>query len=80
MADPKKVLHTSRGPAVAMDMTDERKERFSRVTGMIIDLCRSELPDPIEAYAVLKLCMEALGSSYDIRDSFMLKDGSKEKQ
>lgn len=80
MSDPKKVVPASQGSAVALDMDDARKERFKRVSEMIIDICQNELPNPIEAYAILNLCMESLSATYGIRDSFLLKPGSEKIQ
>jgi hypothetical protein len=66
MSEPSKVLY--------IDMTPERKAQWGRVTSEIIDLLKREFPSPIEAHAVLKIVLESMQQTYDIQDSFLMKE------
>jgi hypothetical protein len=68
---------TEKVEAVVYDMTPERKEKFKRVSGQVVDLLRRELT-PIEAFAVLQMILEGLRNNYDIRGAIML-DSPTEK-
>lgn len=53
-----------------IDMTDEKKERFLRISHKVIDICKAEL-NPIETAAVLTLCLDVLKKTYGIERSYM---------
>jgi hypothetical protein len=54
-----------------LDMTDERKARLILAASRVVKLLKEELPNPIEAHIVLKLCMESLRVQFGILDTIL---------
>ena len=53
-------------------MTEEMKAKFSRVTGLVVDLLKQNSDGPIEAYMMLQFIQHAFEDSYGIRGSIIL--------
>ena len=62
-----KALRESDTEAVAIEMTPELKQKFSRISGEVIDLLRAKTEGPIEAYILLKFIQHAFEEHYGIR-------------
>ena len=60
--------------AVTYEMTDERKAKFSRVCGLIVDLLRANASGPGEAYMILKFVVTAFEERYGIRGGVIVGD------
>ena len=53
--------------AVTIDMTPERKEKYSRIAGKVIDLLKAECEGPLEAYMILHFAISTLEEFQGIR-------------
>ena len=57
-----------------IEMTDERKKHWSDVCDELQKLLKREFNSPVEAHAVLKLLLEGMEQTYDIKDSYLMKE------
>jgi hypothetical protein len=67
----------SRTRAVAM--TPELKAKFSRVTGLVVDLLRENSGGPIEAYMMLQFIQHAFEDRYGIRGGIIVEKDEAEQ-
>lgn len=64
--------------ARTVQMTDELREKFSRVAGEVVDLLKARTEGPMEAYMILQFVMHGFEDSYGIRGGIILdKDDAK---
>jgi hypothetical protein len=66
MSEPSRVIY--------IDMTDERKAHWGRVSSEIIDLLKREFPNPMEAHGLLNVVLKGLQDTYGIEDSYTMKE------
>ena len=65
--------------AITYEMTPGRKEKFSRVSGAIVDLLKKETESPMEGYMVLVFVSRGFEELYDIRGNVIIgKDETKQ--
>ncbi|MCU1338814.1 MAG: hypothetical protein JWO19_4395 [Bryobacterales bacterium] len=64
--------------AVITEMTPERKEKYSRIAGAVVDLLRRNTETPGEAYMVLQFVMHGFEESYGIRGGIIMEHGDKQ--
>lgn len=57
----------------AIAMTPELKAKFSRVTGLVVDLLRQHSEGPLEAYMMLQFIQHAFEESYGIRGGIIME-------
>ena len=60
--------------AVTIEMTPERKEKYSRIAGKLIDLLKAECEGPLEAYMVLHFTAAALEELQGIRGGVIVEN------
>jgi hypothetical protein len=66
-AQAEAALHQSDSKTIAIDLTPELKAKYSRVTGLVVDLLRANSESPFEAYMMLKFCQSAFEELFGIR-------------
>jgi hypothetical protein len=61
------------------EMTAEKVAKFSRVTGLVVDVLKQNSESPIEAYMMLQFIQHAFEDTYGIRGSIIMdKDDRKD--
>lgn len=55
-------------------MTPEIKAKFSRVTGLVVDLLKQHSESPIEAYMMLQFIQHAFEDAYGIRGGVIVEN------
>jgi hypothetical protein len=60
--------------SVQMEMTPERKARFSRVGGQVVDLLKANTDGPLEAYMLLQMVMHGFEDAYGIRGGIVMEN------
>jgi hypothetical protein len=61
------------------EMTPEKVAKFSRVTGLVVDVLKQNSESPIEAYMMLQFIQHAFEDNYGIRGSIIMdKDDRKD--
>lgn len=65
--------------AIAIEMTEERKERFRQVSYQIIDILKSNTRGPVEAYSLLNFIKTSFEDCYGIRGGIVVNQGDTEK-
>ena len=58
-------------------MTPEMKLKFSRVTGLVVDLLKQHSEGPIEAYMMLQFIQHAFEDTYGIRGAIVVENDDK---
>jgi hypothetical protein len=58
--------------AVTVTLTPELKEKYSHVSGMVVDLLRANCDGPIEAYMILHFVQHSFEENYGIRAGFAI--------
>ncbi len=61
--------------AAMVVMTDERKKKFSKVCGQVMDVLKATTDGPVEAYMILQFCVSALEESVGIRGGVIVEHG-----
>jgi hypothetical protein len=64
----------SESQVMYIEMSDERKAQWKRVSTEIIDLLKREFQTPVEGAALLKFILESFQNVYGIQDSFTMKE------
>jgi hypothetical protein len=67
----KKALHDPHSKVMAVKLTDEMKERLSRICDEIIDELTKRTQGPGEAFMVLHFVMETLKEEYGVAGAFV---------
>jgi hypothetical protein len=57
---------------VAIEMTPERKERYQRASGLIVDTLKANTNGPVEAYILLKCVIAGFEEAYGIRGGIIV--------
>jgi hypothetical protein len=57
---------------VEFEMTEERKQKFSRVSNKIVELLRANCDTPPEAYMLLCFIMDGFESCYGVKGGIIL--------
>jgi hypothetical protein len=65
--------------SVAMEMTPERKKKFSEVTGKVHDLLKANTDSPLEAYMCLQFLVHSFEEIYGIRGGVIVEHADEEK-
>lgn len=60
------------GKAITFEMTPERRAKFSRVSGAIVDLLRAQTDGPLESYMVLMFVTNGFEQLYNIRGGVII--------
>lgn len=58
-------------------MTEEMKRKFSRVTGLVVDLLKQHCDSPIEAYMMLQFIQHGFEDTYGIRGAVIVEHGEE---
>jgi len=58
--------------ATTLEMTDERREKFSRVSNQLVSLLKANTEGPLEAYMLLQLVQHGFEETYGIRGGIMI--------
>jgi hypothetical protein len=62
-------------------MTPELKAKYSRVTGLVVDLLKQHSDGPMEAYVMLQFIQHAFEDTYGIRGSIIMdKDDEEDRR
>jgi hypothetical protein len=59
------------------EMTPERVAKFSRVTGLVVDVLKQNSESPVEAYIMLQFIQHAFEDHYGIRGSIIVDKGEE---
>jgi hypothetical protein len=73
----KEALKRSDSRTRPIEMTPEMKAKFSRVTGLVVDLLRQNSDGPIEAYMMLQFVQHAFEDIYGIRGAVIVENDDK---
>lgn len=57
-----------------IEMTPERKAKYRRVTGLVVDLLNQHSDGPLEAYMMLQFIQHGFEDAYGIRGGIIMGD------